>query len=405
MGDSTKPARIARVALTEAGTNEFLFSRRIEKKGSCPNNSFVPHCRSGAVSRQNLPGTLLYCRPGFERECAQEITDAAATIGIAGFVKARENCGFAVFIPYEPNTSRLRHGLRFVDFVFARQVVHDAVLVEAMPTGDRITPLLESIRENFDRRFGEVLLETADTNEAKELSSFLKRFGPAFNSAAANSGLLAGAAGAPRLHVFFLSSAAAWVGASDPGNDSPWHMGIPRLKLPRGAPSRSTQKLAEALSVFLTENERVEWLREGRTAVDLGAAPGGWTWQLVHHGLHVTAIDNGALDPAVLASHQVEHFHADGFHWQPKQTVDWVVCDMIEKPARIAKLMADWLGNGYARRAVFNLKLPMKKRREEVLACKALIESRLAHTDFCWRAKQLYHDREEVTVSVAHRWR
>ena len=355
------------------------------------------------MSGGNLPGSLLYCRPGFERECAQEITDAAAALGIAGFVKARENSGFAVFIPYESAASRLREELRFVDFVFARQIVHQAVLVEAMPTGDRITPLLACIRENFAIRFGEILLETADTNEAKELSGFLKKFGPAFESAARNSGMLAGDNAAPRLHVFFLSSAAAWVGASDPGNDSAWHMGIPRLKLPRGAPSRSTQKLAEALSVFLTDTERANWLREGRTAVDLGAAPGGWTWQLVHHGLHVTAIDNGALDPVLLTSHQVEHLHADGFHWRPKHPVDWVVCDMIEKPMRIAQLMADWLREGHAQRAIFNLKLPMKKRREEVLACRALLEQSLAKTDLHWRARQLYHDREEVTVSVSRR--
>jgi 23S rRNA (cytidine2498-2'-O)-methyltransferase len=65
--------------------------------------------------------------------------------------------------------------------------------------------------------------------------------------------------------------------------------------------------------------------------------------------------------------------------------------------------MADWLSQGYARRAIFNLKLPMKKRREEVLACRALVEAKLAGTDYQWRAKQLYHDREEVTVSLARR--
>ena len=241
------------------------------------------------------PGVLLYCRPGFERECAQEITDAAAAIGIAGFVKARENAGFAAFIPYESAARQLRDKIVFADFVFARQIVHQAVLVEAMPTGDRITPLLDCIRGNFDQRFGEVVLETADTNEAKELSGFLKKFGPAFESAVRNAGFLGGDSAAPRLRVFFLSSAAAWVGLSDPGNHSSWPMGIPRLRLPRGAPSRSTQKLAEAISVFLSDTERAEWLREGRTAVDLGAAPGGWTWQLVQHGLHVIAIDNGAL--------------------------------------------------------------------------------------------------------------
>ena len=55
-------------------------------------------------------------------------------------------------------------------------------------------------------------------------------------------------------------------------------MGIPRLRLP-GAPSRSAAKLEEALLYFLgDEAERL--LRGGMSAVDLGAAPGGWTWIL-----------------------------------------------------------------------------------------------------------------------------
>ena len=76
---------------------------------------------------------------------------------------------------------------------------------------------------------------------------------------------------------------------------------------------------------------------------------------------------------------------------------------MIEKPMRIAKLIAEWLADGQAQRAIFNLKLPMKKRREEVLACRAVVEAKLAGTGYHWRAKQLYHDREEVTVSLARR--
>lgn len=52
-------------------------------------------------------------------------------------------------------------------------------------------------------------------------------------------------------------------------------MGIPRLKFPTDAPSRSTLKLEEAFFVFLTEKEREARLSHGMTAVDLGACPGG----------------------------------------------------------------------------------------------------------------------------------
>lgn len=38
----------------------------------------------------------------------------------------------------------------------------------------------------------------------------------------------------------------------------------------------------------------------------------------------------------------------------------WMVCDMVEKPAKVAALMAQWLVNGWCRETIFNLKLPMK---------------------------------------------
>ncbi|WP_297471632.1 SAM-dependent methyltransferase, partial [Acidithiobacillus sp.] len=89
----------------------------------------------------------------------------------------------------------------------------------------------------------------------------------------------------PRLGLLGLLLAAAAPGAAapDPG-------GIPRLRFPAGAPSRSTLKLEEALLVLLNERERERWLRAGMTAVDLGAAPGGWTFQLVRRSLRVIAV-------------------------------------------------------------------------------------------------------------------
>ena len=78
-------------------------------------------------------------------------------------------------------------------------------------------------------------------------------------------------------------------------------------------------------------------LAPGMTAVDLGASPGGWTWQLVQHGLMVTAVDNGPMDARLLDSGQVKHRRDDGFHFRPPEPVDWMVCDMVESPSRIAR--------------------------------------------------------------------
>ena len=146
-------------------------------------------------------------------------------------------------------------------------------------------------------------------------------------------------------------------------------MGIPRLRMPGGAPSRSTLKLAEAIVTFLGDRES-ELLRPGMRAVDLGAAPGGWTWQLAYRGLRVTAIDNGPLKGAVRDDPLVTYLRADGLTYLPKRPVDWMTCDIVEQPARIAMLVARWIGEGHARHAIFNLKLPMKKRFEETMRCK-----------------------------------
>ena len=113
-------------------------------------------------------------------------------------------------------------------------------------------------------------------------------------------------------------------------------------------------------------------------AVDLGAAPGGWTWQLAHRGLRVTAVDNGPLKGEVRDDPLVTHLRADGLAYLPKRPVDWMVCDIVEQPSRIAALVARWIGEGHARHAIFNLKLPMKKRYDEVRRCEAIIARALA---------------------------
>ena len=72
---------------------------------------------------------------------------------------------------------------------------------------------------------------------------------------------------------------------------------------------------------------------------------------------------------------------------------------MAERPSRVAALIADWVAEGACQSAIFNLKLPLKKRYEEVELCRELIAEKLNATrvrhalDF----RQLYHDREEVT--------
>ncbi len=350
-------------------------------------------------------GMLALCRAGFENELAAELDRFAAGVGLKGFVRAQPGDAFVVFeaiagVPFR----ELAESCHWRSLIFARQLLPWFARLDDLPERDRATPLV-TLARSAGQRFSAVSLETPDTDEAKQQSGFCRRFAPLFEAALEKAGALR-----PRrkelaeLHVLFADARTAWLCAALPGSASLWPMGIPRLRMPREAGSRSTLKLAEAIFTLLTEEERTNTLRAGLRAVDLGAAPGGWTWQLAHRGLHVTAVDNGAMAASVMATDMVEHLCADGFTWRPKRPVEWMVCDMVEQPSRIASLVADWIGTGRCRRSIFNLKLPMKKRLDAVRQCQALIHKRLANVGaYDLRIKHLYHDREEVTAYLALR--
>jgi 23S rRNA (cytidine2498-2'-O)-methyltransferase len=353
------------------------------------------------LSPHALSGLLLYCRAGFEKECAQDITQAAENLGVTGWCKAVPDSAWVSFQPAQAgDIALLRKRLAFAELCFARQMVFATAPLKLAPE-NRLPPLLEAAGA-LPGPYSGVWLETADTNEAKELSGFCRKFEPHLKKALDQEGLLRpDRPRLPRLHIFFTDSATAQVGISQPGNSSNWAMGIPRLKMPREAPSRSTLKLAEAILEMLGEQERAQ-LRPGRRAVDLGASPGGWTWQLVSRGMKVTAVDNGPIDLALMESGLVEHLRTDGFTFRPRHPVDWLICDMVDKPARVVDLVARWFERGDCRAAIFNLKLPMKRRFEEIQLARSILQERLTRLEGSRRilARQLYHDREEVTLAI-----
>jgi len=350
-------------------------------------------------------GYLLLCRPGFENECAAEADAFAQSAGISGFARTEANSGIVHYVFHEVCDWQLAaEAAPFTRWVFPRQRSIWVERLKDLPPEDRATPLVAAIMA-LGQNVSSIIAETADTNEAKELSGFLKRFIPHIErSLQAKNILRPKRTELPSLHLLFKDSSQVDLGLSLAGDSSPWPMGIVRLRMPRNAPSRSTLKLAEAFEVLMTEEERTNSLRAGLHAVDLGASPGGWSFQFAERGLHVSAIDNGPLADSLLATGMVEHFQADGFTWRSnRKSVEWLVCDMVEQPTRIAQLVADWTASGRARRCIFNLKLPMKKRFEELKRCRQIIDARFKqHGDsYVLRVKHLYHDREEVTAYLA----
>lgn len=370
-------------------------------------DALLPHADPKTImSLHATAALLLYCRPGFENECAREVSAACSDLGVTGYAKTEPQSGWVLYLPHgdadqgEEAMHVLRGALRFDDLVFARQLVFCSAFVDELPEKDRLPPLVAAAR-TLGCRCGVVWLETADTNDAKELSGFCRRFAPHLEQALIAEHLLHPKdKRAARLNVFFVDATQAWVGLTDLANSSPWPMGIARLRVSRDAPSRSAVKLSEAWLALMTGQELDKRLVAGMRAADLGAAPGGWSWQLAQRGLRVIAIDNGNVSPALLKGEMVEHLRADGFHWRPRGSLDWMVCDIADQPSRIALLAADWIAHGRCRDTIFNLKLPMKKRFEELQRCRTIIDKRLRAADvpYLLRIKHLYHDREEVTA-------
>lgn len=338
-----------------------------------------------------------------------KFTEKAAELGVFGFANLKENSGYVIFECYQVgDADRLARELKFDQLIFARQMIVVGDLLQNLPENDRISPILEQYQALNPRNSSDIFVETPDTNEAKELLTFCRKFTVPLRNQLKKQGWLGKseqAKGSVSLHILFIRSGCCYVGYAYNDNRSPFFMGIPRLKFPTDAPSRSTLKLEEAILTFVPQAEEKKRFTEEMTGVDLGACPGGWTYQLVKRGLFVYAVDHGKMATSLHDTGRIEHCAEDGFKFQPpkRKQIDWLVCDMVEQPIRISKLMAKWLINGWCREAIFNLKLPMKKRYQEVQLCLNYLEEELTKQGFWFKiqAKHLYHDREEITVHVA----
>lgn len=362
-----------------------------------------------------MSGIIAYCRPGFESDCAAELQEKTALLGSYGYCQTQAQQGYVIYRCAAEEAEHLAKKLLLNELIFTRQFIAILAEVKDLPSQDRVSALQlalldDSVQENFAgvKPAGSLRVETPDTNVGKELSKFCRKFTVPLRQGLRQAGWMTAKESdrRPTLHAFFISNSEVVLGFSYSFNQSPWLMGIPRLRMPSDAPSRSTLKLDEAFQVFVPAHEREERISSGMNAVDLGAAPGGWTYQLVRRGMMVQAIDNGPMAEALMETGQVKHVQTDGFKFRPKKkNVTWLVCDMVEKPARVGELMTSWLLDGDCKEAIFNLKLPMKRRYAAVAEYLQHIKETLqehGRGKFELQAKQLYHDREEITVHL--RW-
>lgn len=170
---------------------------------------------------------VLYCRPGFEKECAAEITDKAAKREVFGFARVKENAGYVVFECYQPDDAdKLARELPFSSLIFARQMFVAGELLKDLPPEDRITPIV-GLLQGVVEKGGDLRVEVADTNESKELMKFCRKFTVPLRAALRDAGVLTNyeTPKRPVVHIFFIAPGCCYAGYSYTTNNSPFFMG------------------------------------------------------------------------------------------------------------------------------------------------------------------------------------
>lgn len=211
----------------------------------------------------------------------------------------------------------------------------------------------------------------------------------------------------PQTIVSVIRADAYYVGMADAAHClSTWPGGERRFRKEEARISRAEFKLLEALEVFDLR------LPASGMAVDLGAAPGGWTRVLLEHGLDVTAVDPADLDRRLKGHPRLRHVRMTAERFRehaPACTV--VVNDMRMSAEPSANLMASYAyriemsarrqgaNDANAGLGIMTLKLP-----ERGITSRAMLDLIDRCLDILMgafgrvRARQLFHNRSEVTA-------
>ncbi|MBP1995234.1 SAM-dependent methyltransferase [Paenibacillus eucommiae] len=196
---------------------------------------------------------------------------------------------------------------------------------------------------------------------------------------------------AERIISVYVTATKFYAGISRPkDNLSDWAGGAIRFHKNEEQISRAQFKLLEAEQRFELD------FSSYHLALDIGAAPGGWTSLLLERGLRVTAIDPANMHPTLIQHPRLTFLKKNaGDVKLKKDEFDLLVCDMSWDPKQMARLVSDLL---YAVKSggtlIITVKLMHKKPFQTVRELLHMFGSELLLV----KAKQLFHNREELTL-------
>ena len=183
-----------------------------------------------------------------------------------------------------------------------------------------------------------------------------------------------------------------FVGASHTAHNlSDWAGGMRRFAREEGQISRAEFKLLEAIEVFGLE------LPPRGTALDLGAAPGGWTRVLRLYEQYVTAVDPADLDARLATDRGIRYkrMTAEAYLQDEPDPFDIIVNDMRLDARDSARIMANYARLLYPHGwALMTLKLAEFKRQPVLEQVFKLLRERYVIAG----ARHLFHNRSEITI-------
>ncbi len=173
-----------------------------------------------------------------------------------------------------------------------------------------------------------------------------------------------------------------------PRTDRVFPLGIPEfIESKSGPPSRAYLKLYEALSIAKI------WPQPGDLCLEIGAAPGGWTWVLAQLGASVKTFDRAALDPRFAKHPLIEHHRKDAFSATPQsleeaKAITWVFSDIICYPEKLYEWLGPWLAMEKPINFICTLKFQGPDHYGVIEKFAKLPNSRVVH---------LFHNKHELT--------
>lgn len=184
-----------------------------------------------------------------------------------------------------------------------------------------------------------------------------------------------------------------YAGLSTPvENMSKWSGGAPSYAKDGSFISRAEFKLLEALEVFGIN------LKAGQNALDLGAAPGGWSKILLMCGLNVTAVDPAGMSE--LLTGKITHIKASAQHFFKSGAAgrfDIITNDMkmdVDDSLDILFDAKKHLADGGI--IITTMKLPEKNQQKNAVRALNILKTQYSIIG----ARQLFHNRSEICAAA-----